>query len=69
VFHPIFHPSLGRDIVRQYGLSAQLTIRAISKTIEAYKRDMSIQPMFLPEGAIVCDSRILSFVGLVLVVI
>ena len=51
-------------IREKYGLSAQLTIRAIAKVAEAYKRDKSIQPTFKPESAIVYDSRILSFVGL-----
>src|SRR6266516_6169099 len=38
-----------------YKLTAQLTIRCISKANEAYKRDKSIQPTFKPEGAIVYD--------------
>ena len=47
-----------------YHLPAQLAIRAISKTTEAYKRDKSIQPSFRPEGAIVYDERVMSFKGL-----
>ena len=47
----------------QYHLPAQMAIRAISKTIEAYKCDKSIQPHFKPEGAIVYDPRIMSFKG------
>jgi predicted transposase len=50
-----------------YGLAAQLAIRAISKTSEAYKRDQSIKPTFRPEGAIVYDERILNFKGLTIV--
>jgi putative transposase len=46
-----------------YHLPAQLAIRAISKTSEAYKRDKSIQPTFRPEGAIVYDQRVMSFKG------
>jgi IS605 OrfB family transposase len=47
----------------QYKLPAQMAIRAISKTVEAYKRDKSIKPEFRPEGAIVYDPRIMSFKG------
>jgi len=46
-----------------YHLPAQLAIRAISKTVEAYKRDKDIQPSFRPEGAVVYDSRVMSFKG------
>lgn len=49
------------DIRRDFGLSAQMTIRAIAKVVEAYKRDRSIQPKFRPHGAIVYDQRILSW--------
>ena len=52
------------DVRRRFGLSAQLTIRAIAKTCEAYKRDKKIKPTFKPEGAIVYDQRILSWKGL-----
>lgn len=52
-----------RDIRRDFGLSAQTTVRAISKTVEAYKRDRKIQPSFRPHGAIVYDQRILSWKG------
>ena len=47
-----------------YKLPAQLAIRAISKAVEAYKRDKSIQPSFRPEGAIVYDQRVMAFKGL-----
>jgi IS605 OrfB family transposase len=52
------------DIRRKYGLSAQLTIRAISKVAEAYKRDKRIKPSFRKDGAIVYDQRILSWKGI-----
>lgn len=52
------------DIRRDFGLSAQLTIRAISKVVEAYKRDRSVQPRFRPDGAVPYDERILSWKGL-----
>jgi len=52
------------DIREKYGLSAQLAIRAIAKTCEAYKRDKSIQPKFRKYGSITYDARILTFKGL-----
>lgn len=53
-----------RDVREKFGLSAQLTIRAIAKVAEAYKRDKSIKPDFRADGAIVYDQRILSWKGL-----
>jgi IS605 OrfB family transposase len=53
-----------RDIRARFGLSAQLTVRAISKVAEAYKRDKRIQPTFRPHGAIVYDQRVLSWKSL-----
>ena len=53
-----------RVVRERFGLSAQLTIRAIAKTAEAYKRDKKIKPAFKSEGAIVYDQRILSWRGL-----
>jgi putative transposase len=52
------------DIRATFGLSAQMTVRAISKVAEAYKRDKSVQPIFRPRGAIVYDDRLLSWKGL-----
>ena len=52
------------DIRATFGLSAQMTVRAISKVAEAYKRDKTGQPTFRPHGAIVYDPRILSWKGL-----
>jgi len=51
-------------IRKEFGLSAQMTVRAISKTCEAYKRDKSVKPTFKPHGAIVYDQRLLSWKGL-----
>ncbi len=51
-------------IREKFGLSAQMTIRAIAKTVEAYKRDKSIKPKFKPTGAMIYDQRILSWRGL-----
>ena len=53
-----------QDIRKDFKLSAQLTIRAISKVCEAYKKDKKIQPIFKSHGAVVYDQRILSFKGL-----
>lgn len=50
-------------IRRDFGLGAQMTVRAISKVVEVYKRDKDIQPKFRPHGAIVYDQRILSWKG------
>ena len=47
-----------------YQLPAQLAIRCISKAVEAYKRDKSIQPTFRTEGAIVYDPRVMAFKGI-----
>lgn len=50
-------------IRRDFGLGAQMTVRAIAKVVEVYKRDRDIQPRFRPHGAIVYDQRILSWKG------
>jgi putative transposase len=52
------------DVRDRFGLSAQMTIRAIAKVVEVYKRDKAKQPFFKPTGAMVYDNRILSFKGL-----
>ena len=52
------------DVREKFKLSAQLTIRAISKVVEAYKRDKSIKPTFKENGTVVYDQRILSWKGL-----
>ncbi|MER3403008.1 MAG: transposase, partial [Armatimonadota bacterium] len=51
------------EIRERFGLSAQMTVRAISKVAEAYKRDRSKKPSFRPYGAIVYDQRVLSWKG------
>jgi len=58
------HKTVYYPVREQFGLSSQLTIRAISKVCEAYKRDKSIKPEFRLDGAIVYDQRILSWKGL-----
>jgi putative transposase len=45
----------------EFGLSAQMAVRAIAKACEAYKRDKTIKPVFRELGAISYDQRILSW--------
>ena len=58
------HKLVYYDTRERFGLSSQLTVRAISKVAEAYKRDKSIKPEFQLDGAIVYDQRILTWKGL-----
>lgn len=58
------HKATYYDIRAKSGHSSQLTIRAISKVCEAYKRDTSIKPEFRLDDAIVYDQRIRSWKGL-----
>src|SRR6266508_1938072 len=51
-------------IREQFGLSAQLTIRAIGKVVDAYKRDRTRRPRFRPHGAVPYDERIMSWKGI-----
>ena len=51
-------------IREQYGLSAQMTILAVRKVSEAYKRDKKIQPVFTLHGAMTHDQRTHSWKGL-----
>jgi predicted transposase len=46
-----------------YGLSAQLTVRAIGKVCESYRADKKILHIFKKHSALVYDQRILSFRG------
>src|SRR5216684_4135686 len=48
----------------RFGLSSQMTVRAIAKVVETYKRDTTIQPTFRPHGALTYDERIMSWKGL-----
>jgi IS605 OrfB family transposase len=51
------------EVRERFGLSAQMTIHAIWKVVDAYKRDKSIQPRFRSHGAISYDERIMSWRG------
>jgi putative transposase len=52
------------DVRERFGLSAQMTVRCISKVCEVYKRDKSKKPTFREHGAMVYDERLMSFKGL-----
>ena len=45
----------------RFGLSAQMAVRCIAQTCEAYKRDKTIRPHFRPFAAMPYDQRIASF--------
>ena len=51
------------DVRERFRLSAAMTVRAINKVCETYKRDKSIQPYFRPHGAIVYNRLMLSREG------
>jgi IS605 OrfB family transposase len=53
-----------QTIRKQFGLSAQLTIRAIAKACEAYKLNKKVQPKFKRRGCVTYDQRILTFRGI-----
>jgi putative transposase len=52
-----------KELREEFGLSAQMAIRAIAKACDAYKRDKKTQPRFRPLGAVAYDQRILSWKG------
>ena len=54
---------LYRDLRSEFGLSAQMAVRAIAKVSESYMTDRSVQHTFEPHGAYVCDQRMMSFKG------
>jgi IS605 OrfB family transposase len=50
-----------QDIRNEYGLSAQMAIRAIAKVAESYKAEKKSQHEFKPHSAMVYDQRIFSW--------
>jgi len=54
-------PLVYHNIRERFGLSSQMTIRAIAKVSEAYKRDKRVKPLFRAHGAMIYDQRICSF--------
>jgi putative transposase len=57
-------PLVYGELRARFGLSSQMAVRAISKAVEAYKRDKRVHVRFKPHGAMVYDERIMSFKGL-----
>jgi putative transposase len=57
-------PFVYGELRSRFGLSAQMAIRAVSKAVEAYKRDKRVHVRIQPRGAMVYDERIMSFKGL-----
>lgn len=55
------HKLVYYDVKKRFSLSAQVVIRAISKTIDTYKLDKKVQHTFRKYGAIIYDQRICSF--------
>jgi IS605 OrfB family transposase len=53
------HKLVYYDVRERFGLSAQMTVRCISKVADAYKLDRKRKRSFRQQGAIVYDSRIL----------
>lgn len=51
------------ELKAEFGLGAQMAIRAIAKACEAYKRDKSIKPVFRLDGAVQYDQRMLTWKG------
>lgn len=47
----------------RFGLSAQMAVRCIAQTVEAYKRDKAIRPVFRAHAAVPYDQRLMSFKG------
>jgi IS605 OrfB family transposase len=55
------HHRCYRAVREQFGLSAQVTVRAIAKVADAYKLDRKRKRAFKPTGSIAYDDRILSW--------
>jgi IS605 OrfB family transposase len=58
------HKIVYRTIRERFGMSAQMTIRAVAQVSQSYKTDRKVQHSFKPHSAMVYDSRILSWKGL-----
>jgi putative transposase len=54
------------DVREQFGLAAQMAIRALAKVGDAYKLDKRSKRTFRPLAAIAYDDRLLSFALVVL---
>ncbi len=51
----LWHMLVYQDIRTTCGWSAPMTVRAISKVAEPYKRDKTGRPTFRPHGSIIYD--------------
>ena len=51
------------ELRKQFGLSAQMAVRAVGKAAEVFRRDKAKCPSFKPTGAMTYDERILSWKG------
>ncbi len=60
---PNIHKLVYYAIRESTRLGAQLTVRAIGKAVECFKRDKKICPVFKPRSAIIYDERIMRFKG------
>jgi IS605 OrfB family transposase len=58
------HRLIYHELRERFGLSAQMTIRAVAQVSEGYKTDRKVQHSFKPYSAMVYDDRILSWKGL-----
>jgi putative transposase len=52
------HALAYHEIRQEFGLPAQLTVRAIAKVADSFKADRSVKHVFGPRGAVVYDARI-----------
>src|SRR5207253_5145261 len=55
------HVRCYRELRDRFGLSSQMAVRAIGKTVETYKRDKRQCPVFRPAGAMTYDERLLGW--------
>lgn len=49
------------DVKERFGLTAQIVILAVRKVVDSYKLDKKVQRAFKKHGAIIYDSRVMSF--------
>jgi putative transposase len=60
----VLQPFVYGTLRERFGLSSQMAVRAISKAVEAYKRDKRVHVRVSSHGAMIYDERIMSFKGL-----
>lgn len=57
------HVRCYRELRDRFGLSSQMAVRAIGKTVETFRRDKTTCPVFRPDGAMTYDERLLGWKG------